>query len=89
VDLRPLCSKVEDQGQPGSYTANALAGALEFLEVKGKAKGHFHDFPTPLHTRFFHNPRHPQFFLSGHGTLQGGSIPFFIPKIFCWESLGP
>jgi C1A family cysteine protease len=34
VDLRPLCSKVEDQGQLGSCTANALAGALEFLERK-------------------------------------------------------
>ncbi len=31
VDLRPKCSPVEDQGQLGSCTANALAGALEFL----------------------------------------------------------
>jgi C1A family cysteine protease len=36
VDLRPLCSQVEDQGQLGSCTANALAGALEFLERKDK-----------------------------------------------------
>jgi len=36
VDLRPLCSPVEDQGQLGSCTANALAGALEFLEMKDK-----------------------------------------------------
>ena len=36
VDLRPLCSKVENQGQLGSCTANALAGALEFLERKDK-----------------------------------------------------
>jgi hypothetical protein len=36
VDLRPLCSKVEDQGQLGSCTANALAGAIEFLERKDK-----------------------------------------------------
>jgi len=34
VDLRPTCSPVEDQGQLGSCTANALAGALEFLEEK-------------------------------------------------------
>ena len=34
VDLRLLCSKVEDQGDLGSCTANALAGALEFLERK-------------------------------------------------------
>ncbi len=34
VDLRPMCSKVEDQGQLGSCTGNALVGALEFLEMK-------------------------------------------------------
>lgn len=36
VDLRPFCSGVEDQGPLGSCTANALAGALEFLENKDK-----------------------------------------------------
>jgi C1A family cysteine protease len=36
IDLRPLCSKVEDQGNLGSCTSNALAGALEFLEIKDK-----------------------------------------------------
>ena len=36
VDLRPMCSKVEDQGQLGSCTGNALVGALEFLERKDK-----------------------------------------------------
>lgn len=34
VDLRKTCSPVENQGQLGSCTANALAGALEFLEIK-------------------------------------------------------
>ena len=34
VDLRPGMSAVENQGQLGSCTANALAGALEFLEIK-------------------------------------------------------
>jgi C1A family cysteine protease len=42
VDLRPLCSQVEDQGQLGSCTANALAGAIEFLERKDKLP--FKDF---------------------------------------------
>ena len=37
VDLRPMCSPVEDQGQLGSCTGNALAGAVEFLEKKDKA----------------------------------------------------
>lgn len=36
IDLRPNCSKVEDQGQLGSCTGNALVGALEFLEMKDK-----------------------------------------------------
>jgi len=31
ADLRAGCSAVEDQGELGSCTANALAGALEFL----------------------------------------------------------
>ncbi len=34
TDLRPGCSPVEDQGRLGSCTANALAGSLEFLEIK-------------------------------------------------------
>ena len=34
VDLRAGCSRVEDQGQLGSCTANALVGNLEFLEMK-------------------------------------------------------
>lgn len=36
TDLRPLCSSVEDQGDLGSCTGNALAGAVEFLEKKDK-----------------------------------------------------
>ncbi len=36
VDLRPTCSPVENQGNLGSCTGNALAGALEFLEQKDK-----------------------------------------------------
>lgn len=34
VDLREGCSRVEDQGQLGSCTGNALVGNLEFLEKK-------------------------------------------------------
>lgn len=36
ADLRPLCSAVEDQKDLGSCTANALAGALEYLMNKDK-----------------------------------------------------
>jgi len=34
VDLRSGCSPVEDQGGLGSCTAQALVGALEFLQIK-------------------------------------------------------
>ncbi len=34
VDLRQLCPPVYDQGQLGSCTANAIAGAIEFDQLK-------------------------------------------------------
>ena len=36
VDLRPLCPPVYDQGQLGSCTANAIAGAVQFDRLKQK-----------------------------------------------------
>ena len=36
VDLRPQCPPVYDQGQLGSCTANAIAGALQFDRLKQK-----------------------------------------------------
>jgi C1A family cysteine protease len=38
TDLRPQCSPVEDQGNLGSCTGNALVGALEYLEIKDNKK---------------------------------------------------
>lgn len=38
IDLRPFCSPVENQGNLGSCTGNALAGALEFLEKKDNVR---------------------------------------------------
>ena len=38
VDLSKTCSHVENQGQLGSCTANALVGNLEFLEKKAGRK---------------------------------------------------
>lgn len=37
VDLRPICSAVEDQGPLGSCTANMLAGLVEANEIKSGA----------------------------------------------------
>jgi len=39
VDLRAGCSPVEDQGDLGSCTAQALSGALEYLELKTLLRG--------------------------------------------------
>ena len=36
ADLRPQCPPVYDQGQLGSCTANAIAGAIEFDRLKQK-----------------------------------------------------
>jgi C1A family cysteine protease len=36
VDLRPQCPPVYDQGQLGSCTANAIAAAIEFDQIKQK-----------------------------------------------------
>ncbi|HEX8713057.1 MAG TPA: C1 family peptidase [Terracidiphilus sp.] len=36
VDLRPQCPPVYDQGQLGSCTGNAIAGAIEFDQMKEK-----------------------------------------------------
>jgi len=38
INLRATCPPIEDQGQLGSCTANALVGALEFLEIKDSIK---------------------------------------------------
>ena len=37
VDLTPYCSDVEDQGSVGSCTANAIVGALEYLQIRAGA----------------------------------------------------
>lgn len=37
VDLRPLCSPVEDQGQIGSCAANAVVGAMEYHQRRRNA----------------------------------------------------
>ena len=41
VDLRPNCPPVCDQGQLGSCTANAIAGALEYEQIKKKDVNYF------------------------------------------------
>ena len=52
VDLRPLCPPVYDQGQLGSCTANAIAGAIEFDRLKQK----LNDF-SPSRLFIYYNER--------------------------------
>lgn len=55
VDLRPLCPPIVNQGDLGSCTANALAGALGFLEIMEQATGDKTDaeeFGTEYFTAF-------------------------------------
>jgi len=52
VDLRPGCPPVYDQGQIGSCTANAIAGAFEFDQIKQKLP----EF-TPSHLFIYYNER--------------------------------
>lgn len=53
VDLRPQCPPVYDQGQLGSCTANAIAGAMEFDEKKQN----FQTIFTPSRLFIYYNER--------------------------------
>jgi C1A family cysteine protease len=53
VDLRPRCPPVYDQGQIGSCTANAIAGAIEFERRKAAQKPGF----TPSRLFIYYNER--------------------------------
>jgi len=53
VDLRKACPGVYDQGQLGSCTANAIGGALEFLQMKQEQKKPF----TPSRLFIYYNER--------------------------------
>ena len=53
VDLRPQCPPVYDQGQLGSCTANAIAGAIQFTQMKEKLAEIF----TPSRLFIYYNER--------------------------------
>jgi C1A family cysteine protease len=53
VDLRPNCPPVYDQGSLGSCTANAIAGAIEFEQMKEKSSLVF----TPSRLFIYFNER--------------------------------
>lgn len=53
VDLRPKCPPVYDQGQLGSCTGNAIAGAIQFGRRKAKQKPDF----VPSRLFIYYNER--------------------------------
>ena len=53
VDLRPLCPPVFDQGELGSCTANAIAAAHQFDQIKQKKSQIF----TPSRLFIYYNER--------------------------------
>ena len=53
IDLRPLCPAVYDQGQLGSCTANAIAAAHEFDQMRQKFGNPF----TPSRLFIYYNER--------------------------------
>jgi|ERR1035438_2359758 C1A family cysteine protease len=65
IDLRPTCPPVYDQGQLGSCTANAIAGAIEF-DQKKQAKPEF----TPSRLFIYYNERVME---SSSPTVDGGA----------------
>lgn len=57
VDLRSHCSPIEDQGQLGSCTANALVGALEYLELKECKPHEKHKYSNLSRLFLYYNER--------------------------------
>jgi C1A family cysteine protease len=53
IDLRPQCPPVYDQGQLGSCTANAIAGAIQFEQMKQQLAQIF----TPSRLFIYYNER--------------------------------
>jgi len=86
VDLRPKCPAVYDQGQLGSCTANAIAAALEFDQMKEKQANIF----VPSRLFIYYNERKME------GTVNedsGGQIRDGIKSVAnqgdCPEDLWP
>lgn len=85
IDLREGCSRVEDQGQLGSCTANALVGNLEFLEKKA---GHN---PTNLSRLFiYYNERAMEGTIGEDaGAMIRDGVKSLIEWGVCTEKLWP
>jgi C1A family cysteine protease len=85
TDLRNLCSKVEDQGQLGSCTAQALVGNLELLE--NKAGTGFKDLSRLF---VYYNERALEGTIyEDSGAFLRDGIKSLVSKGICAESMWP
>jgi C1A family cysteine protease len=91
VDLRPYCSPVEDQGDLGSCTANALVGALEFLELKEQRdQGLKPPFPDYSRLFVYYNERVIEHTVnSDSGAMIRDGIKTLAKQGCCDETLWP
>lgn len=86
VDLRSHCPPVYDQGELGSCTANAIAGAYEFDEMKEKEKNTF----TPSRLFIYYGERAMEGTISEDaGAEIRDGIKFINQVGVCPESMWP
>lgn len=86
VDLRPQCPPVYDQGDLGSCTANAIAGVLEFDELRAGSQTSW----TPSRLFIYYNER----LLEGTEASDGGAqlrdgIKVVVSEGVCPETAWP
>ena len=83
VDLRPLCPPVYNQGNLGSCTANALAGAYEFEQMKQKEK-----YSVPARLFIYYNERVIEHTVkSDAGAIIRDGIKTMVSQGVCPESM--
>jgi C1A family cysteine protease len=85
VDLRPKCPPVYDQGQLGSCTANAIAGAIEFDLMKQSVQVF-----TPSRLFIYYNERALEGTVdSDSGAMIRDGIKSVVQQGDCPETLWP
>lgn len=86
VDLRPTCPAVYDQGELGSCTANAIAGAMQFDEIKQKITPIF----TPSRLFIYYNERAIEGTVNtDSGAMLRDGVKSVVKQGVCSEDLWP
>lgn len=86
ADLRPNCPPVYDQGQLGSCTANAIAGAIQF----GRMKEHKQESFVPSRLFIYYNERVIEGTVkSDNGAQLRDGVKTVAKQRICPESVWP